>query len=739
MDAGVVSDFRPMAFASRTAAERVKTGVRLPGGLWNLSAAGRRATAAAESRAGPSAASQLLSDAPRHRPRRASLHPAPRRSQRRLTPFFSSLLAAFALPAVSPAQTPPPPPIASYEISCRLDTDKKTVEGTELLTWTNRTTRPADTLRFHLYLNAFRNTRSTLWKESRGEAREGRLLESWGSVEIVRITLQDNTDLLPMLSYISPDDGNPDDRTVAEIRLPRPVAPGETIGVAIDFRSKLPRVSRRTGYKGDFYLVAQWFPKIGVLQESGWNCHQFHAWSEFFSDFGDYDVSVDVPARYKGRVGATGRQVEERVSTAGDRVVYRFRQAGVHDFTWTADPGYLVLRDRFHEAGLHDVDLTLLLQPEHSRQAERHFRAVRAAISGYGRVLGAYPYDTFTIVDPPWGARAAGGMEYPTLITAGTSISPPASIHSPEGVTIHEFGHQFFYGLLASNEFEEPYLDEGFNTYMTDRVLAAAFGPDHPYLSIFGLRFALGIDLHYPVDANRRYFAEATRDIHAAESWRFRDRAAYGAMSYSHTALALATLERLLTTNAMDRALRLYADRWRFRHPTIRDFIAAVNDTAGRDWTWFFDRTFFSSNDVDYAVEEATSVPAKAPKGLFEKDGKLAEGPPAPLAKPRGYDSVVTVTRRGATALPVEILLRFEGGRIHRASWDGEARWTRFTVSQGPKLLEAIVDPEEKILLDADRFNNGRRVEGDPRAAARWTSRTVFWAQNLFDFLTVAW
>src|SRR6202040_267647 len=155
------------------------------------------------------------------------------RWQRRSPPFLNGLLA-LALPAVSPAQTPPPP-IASYEISCRLDTDKKTIEGTELLTWTNGTTRPADTLRFHLYLNAFRNTRSTFWKESRGEAREGRLLESWGSVEIVRMTLQDNTDLLPMLSYISPDDGNPDDRTVGEIRLPRPVGPGRRIGGAVAF------------------------------------------------------------------------------------------------------------------------------------------------------------------------------------------------------------------------------------------------------------------------------------------------------------------------------------------------------------------------------------------------------------------------------------------------------------------------------------------------------------------------
>jgi hypothetical protein len=652
------------------------------------------------------------------------------------------LLAAQTLTASAALAQPSPltPPTASYEISCRLDTERRTIEGTQLLTWTNRTSRPAATLQLHLYLNAFRNTLSTLWKESGGIGRRGeRMRESWGSIEILRMTLQDNTDLLPTLAYISPDDGNPDDRTVAEVRLPRPVAPGETVSVAMDFRSRLPRVLRRTGWKGPFFMVVQWFPKVGVLEESGWNCHQFHAWSEFFSDFGDYDVSIDVPVRYRGKIGATGKQVEERVSTAGDRVVYRFRQASVHDFAWTGDPGYLVVRDRFHEAGLHDTDITLLLQPEHSGQADRHLRAARAGLSGYGRVLGPYPYDTLTIVDPPWGAREAGGMEYPTLITAGTSVSAPHSVHSPEGVVIHEFGHQYFYGLLASNEFEEPYLDEGFNSYMTARVTGAAYGLNHVALSIFGLKFPLGIDMHYPVDASRRFFPVATADIHAGRSWSYLEGRTYAAMAYSHTALALATLERLLTTPVMDRALRLYADRGRFRHPKMGDFIAAVNEVTGKDWTWFFQRTFFSSNDVDYAVEQATSVPAKAPRGLFEKDGKLEEGPPPGLSKARGWDSSVTVTRRGGTALPVEILLRFEGGKTWRGSWDGEARWTRLTVSQGPRLLEAIVDPEEKIVLDSDRFNNGRRVEKDPRAAARWTSRSVFWVQNLLDFLTVAW
>jgi Peptidase family M1 domain len=632
----------------------------------------------------------------------------------------------------------PPPPVASYQITCRLDAEKKSLDATEVLTWKNTTAHPAATLRFHLYLNAFRNTLSTLWRESGGEGRDGRLPDSWGSIDVTRMTGPDGADLLPAMRFIAPDDENADDRTVAEVVLPRPVAPGETISVAMDFAARLPRVAVRTGYKDDFFLVAQWFPKIGVFTDAGWICHQYHAWGEFFSDFGTYDVSIDVPARYKGKVGATGRRVEERETSAG-RILYRFRQDAVHDFAWTADPSYVVLEDTFREAGLGDVRLFLYLQPEHSAQAARYFGAVKAALSGYGRVLGGYPYPILSIVDPPWGARAAGGMEYPTLITGGTSWSAPAAVLRPEAVTVHEAGHQFFYGLLANNETEEAWLDEGFNTYMTDRVLRATYGANHVDLDVFGLHFPLGIEIHYPVDANRRYFQVADWDVLASESWKFRSRPSYAGQVYSKTALTLATLERLLGTPTMDKALRLYTDRWRFRHPTTRDFIAAVNEASGADWTWFFDRTFFSSGIVDYAVAQAETTPSRPPRGLFEKDGKLVDTPPAALARARGWDSMVTVLRRGDVAMPVEILLRFENGHVYRSRWDGPSRWKRFRVSQGPKLLEAVVDPEEKILLDADRTNNGCLTEPDLRAATRWTARAVFWVQNMIDFMTVAW
>jgi hypothetical protein len=306
-------------------------------------------------------------------------------------------------------------------------------------------------------------------------------------------------------------------------------------------------------------------------------------------------------------------------------------------------------------------------------------------------------------------------------------------------VTVHETGHQFFYGLLASNEFEEAWLDEGFNTYMTDRVLRTVYGDDHVELDVFGLHFPLGIDIHHPLDTNRRYFETADWDPLASPAWKFRNRKSYGSLVYSKTALTMATLERLLGTPAMDRALRLYADRWRFRHPTTRDFMAAVRDATGQDWSWFFERTFFSSGLVDYAVEEATSQPARAARGLFEKDGTLVDAAKSGRPPPKGYESVVLVTRRGDVAMPVDVLLRFDGGHVHRTRWNGEARWTRFRVDAGPRLIEALVDPDEKILLDTDRTNNGRRPEGDPRAATRWTARAVFWVQNMLDFLTVAW
>jgi hypothetical protein len=663
-------------------------------------------------------------------------------------------LALALLGAASPALFGQsfPPPVASYQISCRLDTEKKTVEGTELLTWKNTTSLPASTLRFHLYLNAFRNTLSTFWKESGGESRDGKLPASWASIEVLRMTAADGADLLLSLKYVSPDDGNTQDRTVAEVLLPKSVLPGETISVAIDFLSRLPRVSVRTGYEDDFFFVAQWFPKIGVLEEKGWNCHQYHATSEYFADFGSYDVSIDVPSRFKGKVGATGRLVEERETSSG-RILYRFQQDGVHDFAWTADPGYLVLEDVFREPGVGDAKLLLLLQPEHAAQAGRHFRAAKAALSGYGRILGPYPYPTLTIVDPPWGAHGAGGMEYPTLITAGTSWSAPAKVLRPEGVTVHETGHQFFYGLIASNEFEEAWLDEGFNSYHEDKAGQIALGPQGWGRRYFGpLRSGRGSRAPVPVIAPdvwlKRGEAELAAlrksgaiDIMARRGWDYRSPESYVINSYGKPALSLQTLEALVGDETMTQIMRTYARRYRFAHPTSEDFIAVVNEVTHQDYRWFFDQTWFSAELCDYAVTVKNERVRPAAGYVDGRDGRPLLTPPAREdgEKDAGtFDSEVVVQRLGGVRLPVELRVEFADGREVRESWDGQYRWTRYRY-HGAKVRAAEIDPDGKIALDVDPGNNAW-ADNEPvarRAASKWAMRWMFWLQNLLELHTL--
>jgi len=603
---------------------------------------------------------------------------------------------------------PFPAPVASYQITCRLDAEKKTIEATEVLTWKNTTSRPAPTLRFHLYLNAFRNTLSTFWRESGGEGRDGKLPDSWGSTEITRMIGPDGADLLPAMRFIAPDDGNPHDRTVSEVILPKPVQPGETISVSLDFTARLPRVSVRTGYKDEFFMVVQWFPKIGVLEEKGWNCHQFHATSEFFSDFGNYDVSIDVPARYKGKVGATGERVDERETSAG-RVLYRFRQQGVHDFAWTADPSYLVLEDTFREAGLGDVRLHLYLQPEHARQAERYFGAARAALSGYGRVLGPYPYPTLSIVDPPWGARGAGGMEYPTLITAGTRWLAAHS-DDPEDVVVHETGHQFFYGIVGSNEFEDAWMDEGINTFAEARVMGSleAFYYTQRYFGGF-VPFAFK-DIRLDRESSWNRFAGYRRnpklDRQSTPSYQYYPSA--NVTTYNKTALWLNTMERWLGWPTVQRTLSTLFTRWQFKHPKPQDFFAIANEAAGRDLTPFFDQVYRSSDTFDYGIQELRSD---------RENGR--------------YRTTLVVRRYGEAVFPIDVRITFDNGEQVTEHWDGRDRWRQYLYYRDAKARSAEADPDRVLLLDVNVTNNSRTLEPKGlRAATKWSLKWMVWLQD---------
>jgi len=654
-------------------------------------------------------------------------------------------LAAAVLAAASLASCAPlADPIASYRIQCRYDEPRKRIEGTELLEWKNTSSRPASTLTFHLYLNAFSNNRSSYMREWRkfGEPKAVSPGQ-WGSITISRMTSSTGDDLLQSFRFIAPDDGNPDDRTVAEVALDSPVPPGATARISIEFVAQLPRIVDRSGYAGDFVLAGQWFPKIGVLGVSGWNCHQYHASSEFFADFGDYDVTIDAPRRLKGKIGATGRLLEER-EAPGERVLEHFRQESVHDFAWTADPAFLVETETVRAAPVPDVAVTLLFQPEHRALRSRYFAAARAAIAACGRLYGPYPYGILTLVDPPASAREAWGMEYPTFISCGASLGTPRSAwndrDSLEGTVIHEYAHQYFYGMLASNEFEEAWLDEGFARYTEVRVTGDFVGDAHPYVSIFGFPVTLrSVALRAPLDMQDSIFAAAARDP-LTSAWRFESPRTY-ALVYGKTALALSTIERTIGRPAMDRALLAYATEFRFRHPTTADLLSVMDRVTGRDWRPFFDRALLGAGTVDFAVARAESRPAAPPAGWIETAGRATEvvTPPSGPTRTGPYETDVLVERRGSVAMPVEIRLEFAGKKSYATTWNGEARWLRLHVDSGPKLLRAIVDPDEKLLLDGDRNNNGWVVRGDAAAANLWTARAFFWAENALDLFMELW
>ncbi len=645
----------------------------------------------------------------------------------------AGLLAILPALAAVPAGAQPstltgrgPEVTASYDVEVELDAGEHTLDGRETIRWTNRSRVPVDDLCFHLYLNGFRNSASS-WLRGAREQVATLAPDGWGWTDLVRLEA-DGVDVLDGLAFEAPDDGNTEDRTVARVPLPRPVAPGETIEVRAGWVAQLPRVVARTGYRRDFHLVAQWFPKLAVLEDDGtWNCHQFHRSSEFFADYGDYDVTLSVPEGYV--VGATGRRVSQHES--GGTATYRYVQQGVHDFAWTAWPGFVERTGTFRHSGLPEVEVRLLLRRETARFAARYRAALEHSLRLFGTWYGPYPYATLTMVDPPWGAGEAGGMEYPTFITTGTRVLSPLGTQDPEGVTVHEFGHQFFYGLLASDEMQEPWLDEGINTYASARVMQRAYGPEAWAFRAWGVPLVFpGIPRQHPLDTSARYFRRPDTDPVVRTTWGYLDHGSFRFMTYSKTALALAQLERIVGREAMERAMRRYATEWRFRHPRTGDFVSSLSRSLDRDLAPYFARTLGSAEVLDYAVDSVATKRRRGPVGVFgDGEGRdvVRDG-----GKLEGWESTVVVRRLGGVRLPVVTELVFADGQRARVRWDGEERWVRFRVT-GPELAWAEVDPERVLLLDVDRLNNSLRVEPDRAASRRWGQRLRFWVQNVLE------
>lgn len=689
----------------------------------------------------------------------------------------SSLAAAVGLWLVSPWLTaqvgiainspngqPLSERVVAYAIDARVDIDRKTLDATETLTYRNLTGQPLNTFPFHLYLNAFR-PESTFTAETRASGgirdslEDSYPAEKIGSITVSHIEADGYGDLTPTLHFTAPDDGNLLDHTVAEVILPHPLAPNDSITFHLAFHDKFPLSVARNGYKRDFIMGGQWFPKVGVFWHGAWNCHQYHATTEFFSDFGTYNVRLTIPRRYI--VGASGVPTGNQPNSDGTKTL-SFYGEDIHDFAFAASP-HFVTTDAIYLSSLGPVQIHILALAAHPHIGQRYLEITRGALREFERRYGPYPYKVITVVDPEPGSEMEG-MEYPTLVTGDGSWTGIFKV--PEITIEHEFGHQYWYGMVATNEFEEAWLDEGINSYTEVKVLAALLGDR---TSVVQQRYAnLGDESLQRIT----YLSSPDFDPVTRFAWKFRNEHSYGAITYGKTATLLTTLEGIVGTDTMDEALRTYFQRYRFKHPTGEDFLHTVEEVAVArrkasplsgnrpepappappctPLIPLSPTTAFRplSQPIPPCLAEPAPAPAAAadlPSTLrpflqqavygteildYSVDGFSSEpvewwqSPPHDSRK-TSYRSTVYLRRQGDFILPVTAEIVFDDGSRVREPWDGIDRWIRYTYTRNAKVVSVELDPDHLVPLDRNLFNNSytNRIDQVPahKLATIWT------------------
>ena len=640
--------------------------------------------------------------------------------------------------------------VVSYSIDAELDPVKHTLRGKQQLTWRNRSAQPVCSVYVHLYLNGFDGPGSTFMTEQRASSTGFRSNVSTkdGEFGYIRLDKVVQNGAPAKWTFVQPDGGPKTDRSVARIDLPQPVAPGATTTLDIDFFDQLPRVVARTGYYGSFHLVAQWFPKIGVLELPGergataprWNAHEFHLHSEFYADYGSYDVRITVPKDYT--VGATG-QLTGKPAERGGKVTHRYVQHDVHDFAWTADKRYAKPLVKTWNGPLGPVEVKVLYTPEYESNAEPVLQATIDSLDYFSKTLGPYPYRTATAVVPPYGAKEAGGMEYPTFFTAdSTTMVAPGSIGRwmLDFVTVHEFGHGYFYGILGSNEFEEPMLDEGMNEYWDQRMMTGRkqdLALEMPWTRWFNIGFRippfqmerLGASLADPADPLGR------------NSWTRLSSGSYNTV-YSRTATTMRQIEVLVGTPAMERAMKLYYERWKFRHPSLADLRDTLAEGTGKPAivNAAFDAYIYGTGRTDDRVESLSSNEVLPLPGYYEYKGRQVlvgskaidkaiekhrkawkdKHPDAKAGQGAFPYRTVVVVRRDAAKPPQVLRIRFADGSHRDFPVASQESWQRVVVTTRAKAVSAELDPDHLLWMDANKLNDSRTLEAQPAASRRW-------------------
>jgi len=484
-----------------------------------------------------------------------------------------------------------------YNMNIDVDAANHQFTGTQKLTYTNNS---PDTLRrvfYHLYFNAFQ-------PQSMMDVRSRTIADPDSRVRDRIVHLPKDEVGYHHIKSLTQDGNNVEykvDGTVLEVTLNKPILPGESTVFEMSFESQVPRQIRRSGWmnkEGVELSMSQWYPKISEYDEDGWHPNPYVG-REFYGVWGSFDVKISIDSSYV--IGATGHlqnpkeighgYAEKYERPDSKKITWHWKADRVHDFMWAADPDYVHTTAQvpdgptlhfFHQADTVAKNADRYSQAQLRENWDRLEDYTVRAFQYMSDHFGKYPYDKFSVIQ-----GGDGGMEYPmaTLITGNRSFG------SLVGVTVHEFIHNWFYGVLGSNESRYPWMDEGFTTYASSLTMDYLFNNSN------------GKDPHR--GSYRGYFnivesgKQEAMDTHADH---FHTNRGYGTASYSTGAVFLNQLRYVIGGDTFDRGMKRYFDTWKFKHPDGRDFLRVMEQESNMVLDWYYQYFIETTKHIDYGI-----------------------------------------------------------------------------------------------------------------------------------------
>ncbi|MBO9201379.1 MULTISPECIES: M1 family metallopeptidase [Niastella] len=519
-----------------------------------------------------------------------------------------------------------------YTIDVSLNDTEHSLEGFLKLQYINHS---PDTLRFiwfHLWPNAFKNDRTAFSEQALQNGKTDFYFsprEKRGYINRLDFRVDNNT--------LKTED-HPQFIDIIKVYLPAPLLPGQATAITTPFHVQLPANFSRGGHTGHSYKVTQWYPKPAVYDRLGWHPMPYLDQGEFYGEFGSFDVRISVPDKYV--VAATGelqdeaekQWLKERASfippvpvktksgfqkkpvakkapvkkTTGKPSHYtakskkeqpaeiakqppiinhkqqtfktlQYKQNNVHDFAWFADSNFVVKQDTIQLSSGRVVQAMSFYRSAQSDAWANSVQFIKDAVHYRSNLIGEYPYNVVSVVEAKMGFE--GGMEYPTI----TSISPDMDSKSLDMTIEHEVGHNWFMGILGSNERDHPWMDEGVNSYFDDRYKAMKYPEQHH--SKWILKRMPDNASELAVDM----LAKIKKDQPAALPSPDFTSLNYSVIVYMKTGILVKHLENAMGTQRFDSCMQAYYRQWQFRHPYPQDFQQSFTVGDGKAATQFFD------------------------------------------------------------------------------------------------------------------------------------------------------